>query len=246
MGDIVKLIIPFFSTPVNYDDVLKRLASFAFYEIYLITLILRTNHHVDDFLRTLEGWGPVGKVVDIIPHHEVLDPAGLVIAIGMASLGYMFQLHDRVSDIIGIRRRFDCKHILIPLAKRVGSQITKEKELKIAKHRDELMRAVFYRYASSRSDKPLVDKHDIEHALGAWCWFWSFVEAILYFSIGALMAWWSGSKELARAFGIAVAVFFAIASVQRPRLNRYARPQIDSIAHDEIASAFVKQQFDAL
>jgi hypothetical protein len=44
-------------------------------------------------------------------------------------------------------------------------------------HRDSLMRDVFYRFASSKSDNPVVDKHDIEHALNAWAWFWAFVEA---------------------------------------------------------------------
>jgi hypothetical protein len=246
MGDVLKLIIPFYSMPKNYDEVLRRLASLAFYEIYLITLILRGNPHFDAFIKALESWGPVGKIVDLIPHHDVLDPAGFVIAVAMASLSYIFQLHDQISNVIGIRRRFDRDRILVPLAKRVGVLMTNDKKAKIANCRERLMRAVFYKYASSRSDKPLVDKHDIEQALSAWSWFWAFVEAVFYFAIGAVIAWWLGSSNLAQVFAGISIVSLVIAWAQYLRLGRYARPQVDSISADETAATYVKQQFDAL
>ena len=172
MEGVVNLLFPFLSTPKNYDHILKKLASFAFYETYLITLALRANPRFDALFAGVESWGPIGKVTSIIPHHEVLNLFGLVVAFAVAILTHTFQFHDRVSDVLGIRRRFDLKYILVPLARLVGSVITKHEEVKIDEHRDQLMRAVFYRNASSRADNPLVDKHDIEHALNAWSWFW--------------------------------------------------------------------------
>ncbi|HVO56322.1 MAG TPA: hypothetical protein VMT51_01365 [Dongiaceae bacterium] len=246
MEEVVKLLLPFLSTPKDYAQVLKKLASFAFYETYLITLLLRANPRFDTFFAGIESWGPIGKVAGIVPHHEVLNLFGVVIAFAVAVLTHMFQFHDRISDIFGIRRRFDCKSILIPLSQRVGSVVTEDKEVKIGKHRDELMRTVFYKYASSRADMPLVDKHDIEHALNAWSWFWAFVEAVVYFGVGAIIAWWVGSHGLAGIFAITSAAVLIIAFVQRTRLGRYARPQIDSIAANPTAAADVKCQFDAL
>jgi hypothetical protein len=134
------------------------------------------THLFDAFFTSIESWGPIGKVVGIIPHHGVLNLSGLVIAFIVAALTHMFHFHDLISDVFGIRRRFDRKTILIPLAKRVGSAITKDKEAKIAQRRDELMHSVFYKYASSRANNPLVDKHDIEHALnqcGVGSGYWS-------------------------------------------------------------------------
>jgi hypothetical protein len=246
MGELVKLILPFFNTPKNYAQVLKKLASFAFYETYIITLLLRVNPRFDALCGSIESWGPIGKVIRIIPHYDVLNLSGVVIAFIVALLTHMFQFHDRISDLLGIRRRFDVKIILIPLAKRVGSVVTKDKVDKIAKHRDELMHAVFYKYASGRADKPLVDKHDIEQALNAWSWYWVFVEATFYFGVGAIVAWWLGSGSLASTFtGISV-ILLAVAFVQRIRLANYARPEIDSIVADPTASYDVKNQFDAL
>jgi hypothetical protein len=245
MKEFIDLILPFFSTTKNYDDILRKLASFAFYETYVITLLLRSNPRFDAFFRAIESWGPVGKVVDIIPHHEVLNLSGVVIAFVVAILTHTFKFHDRISDVLRIRSRFDRKSILIPLAQRVGSSVTKEKEAKMARHRDELMHAVFYKYASSRDEHPLVDKHDIEHALDAWSWLWVFIEGIFYFGTGAFIAWWLGSRKLAEGFGILSVALLVVALAQRIRLDRYARPQINSIAADHTASYDVKQKFDA-
>jgi hypothetical protein len=246
MEEVIKLVIPIFSTPRNYAEILKKLASFAFYETYLITLLLRANPRFDGFFTSIESWGPIGKVIGTIPHHDALNLSGVVIALVVAVLTHTFQFHDRISDILGIRRRFDIKNILIPLAQRVDSVVTLDKEAKIAQCRDELMHAVFYKYASSRADNPLVDRHDIEHALNAWSWFWVFVEAVFYFGMGAIVALWLGSRKLALIFTIVWIAFLLLAFTQRTRLNGYARPQIETIAGDPTASYAVKRKFDAL
>jgi len=246
MKEVLDLVLPFLSTTKNYDEILKKLAGFAFYETYIITLLLRGNPRFDAFFTAIESWGPIGKVFSIIPHHDVLNLSGIVIAFVVAVLTHTFKFHDPISDVFGIRRRFDRKSILIPLFQRVGCVVTKDKEVKIAQQRDHLMRAVFYRYASSRDDHPLVDKHDIEHALDAWSWFWVFVEAIFYVGVGAIIAWWLGSRNLAVIFAVASIALLVLAFAQRARLDRYARPQIDTIAADPTASYDIKRKFDAL
>jgi hypothetical protein len=246
MDTVIKLVLPFFSTSRDYADVLKKLAGFAFYETYLITFLLRANPRLDSFFASVESWGPVGKAVGTIPHYDVINLSGFVIAFVLAVLTHTFQFHDRISDLLGIRRRFDCKCILIPLAERVGSPLTKDKEIKIAKQRHDLMHALFYKYASSRAENPLVDKHDIEHALTAWSWFWVFVEGVAYFGAGAVVAYLVGSRNLAVGFAAVSIALVVLALVQRARLNRYARPQIDTIASDPTAAYEIKSRFDAL
>jgi len=246
MDQIIKLILPFFSTTRDYADVLKRLASFAFYETYLITFLLRSNPHYDSFFTTVESWGPVGKAISTIPHYDVFNLSGLMIAFLVAILTLTFQFHNLISGILGIRRRFDRKSILIPLARAVGYEVTKDSERKIRKQRQELMHAVFYRYASSRAEKPLVDKHDIEYALNAWSWFWVFVEAVFYFGIGAIIAWRVDSGRLAVGFAVVSAVVLVLSMIQRLRLDRYSRPEIETIASDRTAAYEIKARFDAL
>jgi hypothetical protein len=236
--EVINLLLPFLSTPRNYAQILTKLASFAFYETFFITFALRTNPSVNAAFLRPETWGHVEKTG--------INPSGIVIAAAVAILTHMFQFHDRISDVLGIRRRFDRKHILLPLARSVGVHITKHKEDEIKTRRHKLMHAVFYRYASSRDENPLVDKHDIEHALNAWSWYWVFVEATAYLVVGAIVAWWVGSPDIAKNFLIVMTGTLIIASIQRLRLPSYARPQIERIAADPVASAEVKGQFDAL
>jgi hypothetical protein len=177
MGEFVNLVVPFFSTPTNYSEMLKKLAGFAFYQVFIITLLLRQIPEVNAWFNSIETFGKLGELVSALPNWENLNVLGIFIGILVALISNIFHLHDRISDILRIRSRFDKRYILIPLAQNVGATITPRMSKAIDDHRDSLMRDVFYRFASSKSDNPVVDKHDIEHALNAWAWFWAFVEA---------------------------------------------------------------------
>jgi hypothetical protein len=111
MGEIVKVVIPFLSTPKNYGEILSKLAVLTIYETYIITRWLRANPRFDDLLRDFGSWGLISNIVAIVPHKDVVDPASLVVAFVVAGLSYVFQLHDRISDVLGIRRRFDRRRI---------------------------------------------------------------------------------------------------------------------------------------
>jgi hypothetical protein len=243
MDVFLKLVLPFLATPKTYSEVLTKLASFAFYETYLITLLLRAIPKFNQFLVSIESWGPLGSLIGSIPRYDVLNISGIAIAAIVAVLTHTFQLHDRISDLLRIRQRFDCKEILLPLARKVGSTASTKK---IAGKRDELMHSVFYKYASSGADTPLVDRHDIEQALNAWSWYWAFVEGVFYFGVGALTAWLLGSPDLFFTLIAVSAALLLLSLLQRIRLARYARPQIDTIAADPTAAYSVKKQFDAL
>jgi len=237
MGDFLNLVTPFFSTPTTYAQMLKKLAGLAFYEVFLITFLLRSIPQVDGALESVES---------LIPHSTMYNLGGLAIALLVALLSHIVHLHDRISDLIGIRRRFDRNHILIPLAELVGVKITPQRREAMAQNRDRLMREVFYKYASSRAENPLVDKHDIEHALAQWAWLWAFVEGTVFFSIGAAVALVFGGSRLG-VWLLAVALaFVAIAFALSFRLPRYARAEIEAIAADNSARRHVRASFDAL
>ncbi len=121
--------------------------------------------------RSAETYGNLGEAIAVIPHASAVNVSGLALALLVALASHIVQLHDRVSDVLGIRRRFDVNKILVPLAMLVGLKLTPDQIRIVRSKRDSLMREVFYRYASSGAENPLVDKHDIQHALAAWSWF---------------------------------------------------------------------------
>lgn len=237
MGDLLNIFLPLLTTSRNYGESLSKLAGFALYEAFLIAIYLRQIPQFEQFLQAIMSFTKINNASLV---------ACLCIALVVALLSRAFKLHDRVSDVLKIRCRFDRTHILVPLARLVDVEKLDEKKPKMKEKRHELMRAVFYKYASSRAEKPLVDRHDIEHALDAWTWFWWPVEAIIFLSIGITVALaFCQIKVAATLFGVA-ACFTLISMGLYNLLKQLAQPQVRAIAADPIAKDEVRAHLNAL
>lgn len=71
MEAVVKILLPFISRPKSYADILTKLASFAFYETYIITFLLDVNaiaKHIS------VNWDAVGTMYG--QHAFALEPKG--------------------------------------------------------------------------------------------------------------------------------------------------------------------------
>jgi len=246
MGDFANLIAPFFSTPQNYSQMRKKIAGFAVYEVYFITLFLRDIPQIGHLFRSIETYKSFGALLATFPNSGSLNLAGLIVAVLVAVLCHVAQLYNRISDLFGIRRRFDRDHILVPLATRAGVGRAQEKVESILKIRHSVMDDVFYRYASSTDVAPLAGRHNIEQALGAWSWFWAGVECFIFLILGALIACLFSATVLAWAFVILASIVFIGTTLQHSRLPKYARSQVDAIASDPAAIQAIKGRFDAL
>jgi hypothetical protein len=58
--DILKLLLPVFLSPKNYDEMLKKLAAFLFYETWLMRFVLRGIPIVDTAFRSVESFEALG------------------------------------------------------------------------------------------------------------------------------------------------------------------------------------------
>jgi hypothetical protein len=246
MVSLLTFFLPVFATPTNYAVVLQKLAGFAFWETYVITVFLRDVPQIGAAFRSAESSGSLGIIVGTLPYSNALNISGLAIALAVALLTRAARLHDRISDVLGIRKRFDQKHILFPLATLVGQTLTPLQREAVIANQNDLMRDLFYRYASSRTETPLVDKHEIEHALDSWSWFWVWIEAAVFFAIAGIVAHLFHAHRLGARFLIVAAIFVGFAVIQFPRLGRYAKIEISAIAADSTAARDVRARFNAL
>jgi hypothetical protein len=203
MGEFLKLLVSGVLTPTTYAELLKKLAAFLFCETWLVTFLLRGNPSIDNAFHAVEGYGQLGLALATVPAYDKLNLTGAAIALLAGGCSYAFQLHDRLSDVFKIRHRFDRSCILLPLALLAGVKLSAMQLNAVDANRDTLMHKVFYRFASSRSDKPLVDRHDIEHALAAWSWFWILLEGMTLFVVSAAIAIYFNSPLLGSGFSAA-------------------------------------------
>jgi hypothetical protein len=211
MVNLFTFFLPMFATPTNYALVLQKLAGFAFWETYVITVFLRDIPQIGTAFRSAESYGNLGIIIGAFPHSDALNISGLAIALAVALLTRAMRLHDRISDVLGIRKRFDRTHILLPLARLVGQNLTSPQRHALVTIQEDLMRDLFYRYASSRADTPLVDKHEIENALDSWSWFWVWVEAVVYCTMAGTVAHLFHAHTLGVRFLIFDVIFVTLA-----------------------------------
>lgn len=246
MGDFLKLLLPLFLSPKDYSEMLKKLASFLFYDVWIVTFLLRGIPAIDAAFNSVENFGAVGQAISLIPGHEKLNISGLVIALIVAGVSYAIQLHDRISDLFGIRSRFDRNYILLPLAVLVGVELSPAQLNAMIANRDPLLRVVFYPYVSSRAEHPLVDRHDIERALDAWSWYWLLIEPLPIVLIALLVAAFFKAYGLLVGFCAAFISLWLLAWLFSLRLERFTRPEIETIAADPTARLAVREAFNAL
>ena len=115
MNEILRLLLPFFVSQTNYDEMLKKLGACLFWEVWILTFIFRSVPSVDSAFQLVEGFKPIGNALSTIPNHQNLNIEGFLLAIFIAFLSHEIQLHDIISDLFGIRRQFDRNYILLPL-----------------------------------------------------------------------------------------------------------------------------------
>ena len=106
----------------------------------------------------------------------------VLIPLVVAFISRIVKLHDKISDLFSIRHEFDKKHILLPIARKVGydlsTDINKEK-------RNNLMYKVFYPYAGFND--PVIDAQLVRTALDNWGWFWVGIEAAFMFLLTSVI-----------------------------------------------------------
>ena len=229
-----------FAQPKDYDEMLLKIMVFTFGISLVIVSVVA--HNWPTLWNLLH---PVWLTFDI----EVLGlrnvPTAYVIVAFIISLfARVSRLHDLVSDVFGIRERFDLYEVLIPLAGGAGLAIDPAKEARLRSKRDEIMSDVFYRYASSTN--PVIDQHIIWTALDRWSWFWICIEAIVVFLAG-FVTLISISADRAAAW---VAVFVIIGILTATQVNRVcastARAEIRTILEDPRRIAHIHGVFNAL
>jgi hypothetical protein len=201
---------------------------------------------IDRAFHAVENYGRLGIALATVPAYDKVNLAGAAIALLVAGFSYAAQLHDPVSDLFKIRHRFDRGSILFPLALLVGAKLSAMQLNALDANRVTLMQKVFYKFASIRTDKTVVDRHDIEHALSAWLWFWILLEGMVLLVASAVLAIYFDAPVLGSGFAAVFLTCWVLSTLQYSRLERYARPQVRAIAANTDAAQEVKDAFCAL
>ena len=223
----------------DYSSMLNRIGwvTFAAWTLAILTL----NQSFEAIRNRLP------QAIVKVPSTDFQVPVGvLLIAAGIAGAYRAFKFHDRLSDLFGIRHRFEVKDILLPMASASGISLSLNQQAAVEAKRRDLMGQVFYKYASSTAKEPPIDRHNIIMALDQWSWYWIITEAAAVATITAFISVWFGGFVM--AFWLLFAVLLALWLLQYLRIRsvRYSQDQIKLILEDTDRKDAVSMAFRAL
>lgn len=224
----------FFDNPKSYPEMLKKIAWTMFF-IVLIALFLFSNIS-----------RPFSKFMESISFNMKYQKDGINLYIAYLYIPFIFALlenilkmHDRISDLLGIRYRFDTKVIIFHslLKLNIGDKFNKVSRI----NRNEIMSNIFYKYAGYA--KPEIDPHLVYMALGTWCWYWIFLDTILVtFVIGIMLLIYNFSWQIVFAFSMIVVLLGCISfCIKHFQCTSYANKEVDAILNDKIRNTEVKK-----
>lgn len=133
-----------FATLGDYPAMLNKIATWTFFISLAATAVVRLRLPAIDAALGTFGFNVSVAGIEL--------PLGMILpAFGMALVSRVIKLHDRLSDLFGIRRRFDRQEILLPLASASGAALTPTQLDRVDASGSDLMGKVFYAYVSSDS-----------------------------------------------------------------------------------------------
>jgi len=155
------------------------------------------------------------------------------------------RMHDKLSTILGLRRRFDTQHILTPLAQRSGYQVSEAELNLLDASRDVLMREAFYKYAGFIH--PAIDEQLVRTAADNWGWFWVSLEGAALLLISTVVVFFTHAPMIAVPFLMVPATLMIVfMSVQWPAMKRAALRQVEAIVDDNGRAQAVSDAFGAV
>lgn len=158
----------------------------------------------------------------------------------------MIKMHDRISDLFGIRRRFDVQQILIPMAGEAGIATPLKKIERLVEERRELMNEVFYVYASSSPEKAAIDRQMITMALDQWSWYWMLLEGSVIVLVCAIVLLLAGRAESAAWLFATFILFLAFMHGLMSLCIRYAQGEVKAITQDPARRGHVREVLGAV
>ncbi|UGY20983.1 hypothetical protein HAP48_0049440 (plasmid) [Bradyrhizobium septentrionale] len=252
MDSFFRVLTPFFGAPKNYQEMLWTIAVADFWLALICTFLLRYDPWIDGVFKRLEELPGLKEFAALakLPQITSVDLAtvsvvNVVIALAVMLFSRTTRFHDLISDLFGIRARFDHANILLPLALTSGAKMNARQVANIKRDRSHLMRDTFYKYASSTKENALVDKHDIDSALEAWTLYWVALEGLVIFATCALVSAIAASTWLLILFWSVSMAFLLFMHFRYAKLERRVEPEVQQIAGNAEANDANRQVFEA-
>ena len=226
-----------FDRPASYGEMLNKIGIFTFLSALVLTVVVANC--VPSISTFLNSDPTTVEIVGIkIPLLYALPPAIL------ALLARIIRLHDKISDLFGLRARFDLYRILIPLCGALYISVDKDFRDKLQRRRKTAMERTYYAYASF--EEPKIPKALVLGAIERWTWYWILLELCLLLAVAGIVLFalhaYGGASLVFATLILAMLLFSTYDDV----CGQLADAQIEDIVADAERAAKLKTEFTNL
>ncbi len=223
-----------FDRPSSYGEMLNKIGMFTFLSALGLTWVVA--YFAPSAAAFLHSQTTTVEILTLkIPLLYVVP------AIIIAVPARILRLHNKVSDLFGIRARFDLYRILIPLCGSLQISVDKEFRDKLRTHRQSAMERTYYAYASF--EEPKISKALVLSAIDLWTWYWILLEIAVILAIAGIAL--VSLRTYAGATLVFVVLFLAtlLFSTYDEVCGKLADAQIEEIVADAGRATNLKTEF---
>lgn len=166
---------------------------------------------------------------------------GAVIALAITFLTCSLRLHDRMSDALGIRERFDITVIMLPLAVGLGVRLGPRPFERLRANRTRLMTSAFYQY--TEGTRPILKPRSVAAVTDRWSWFWILVEIEAIATVTAVILLMFDDSGLAALLFVTVIGTLPVLYIIRRQCDQYAQDQVYALLANQSACQAILQEF---
>lgn len=226
-----------FNRPKNYDEVLNKIGAFTFFEALALTcLVARAMPSAAALLGSYRI--PI-KVFSIeFPLLYVL------LAAATALVARIVRLHDKLSDVFGVRKTFDLYRVLIPLAGAVGLSVDNSFKEVLKQNRGRAMQRTFYQYASF--EDPQISRALVLSAIDVWTWYWVLSEFLALVFVAGMILLIFGSFGVAAYLFLTLSILTILFNSVHRTCGAKADHQIEEIVSNAERVSALQEEFGAL
>lgn len=227
-----------FGNPDNYTKVLNHIGIFSFLGIIASAALLFMLGGQD------VPRGPTIEVSLLVLKFPMPIPWA-VFALAASIFFRIIKLHDRISDIGGIRKKYDIQYIIMPVFRAVfPGDAAPPRESVLVDRRRALMRAIFYKYAPGVPGKNIISDHLVAMAWESLCWFWVLTELACIALIFAVVSLAFCVMSAFFAFLAIFCLLLLVCFVSHCECIKQTAGEVEAILEDAARRDEIKRAFD--
>jgi len=163
----------------------------------------------------------------------------------VAMISRIIKLHDKISDLLRIRERYDINCVIKPIILGVNKNPS-EFLSTITIQRREILEKIFYKYTSTDQSNCKINHHFVVMVMDQMAWYWIFVEYLFLVTISIIIGFIFWNIQLIIGLVITWLVLFFFSKLILRIAKKYTKIEVNQIVSNPPFAKEIKKVLNEL